>query len=158
MATQTTSSGTTIQVQRTFSASREKVFRAWTELAALNHWMCRDVESHQVRYLQLDVRPNGRYEIEVKAPEGVTYIGGGIYREVRVPEKLSFTWRWKRMPEKPDAGIQAEDSLVTVEFFERGDKTEVVLKHEMLQTEESRKSHKKGWEGCFAKLAEYLKK
>jgi uncharacterized protein YndB with AHSA1/START domain len=116
------------------------------------------VESHQVRYLQLDVRPNGRYEIEVKAPEGVTYIGGGIYREVKVPEKLSFTWRWKRMPEKPDAGIQAEDSLVTVEFFERGAKTEVVWKHEMLETEESRKSHKKGWEGCFEKLAEYLKK
>jgi uncharacterized protein YndB with AHSA1/START domain len=158
MATQATSSGTAIQVRRTFSASREKVFRAWTELAALNHWMCRDVRSHQVRYLQLDVRPNGRYEIEVKAPEGVTYIGGGIYREVKAPEKLSFTWRWKRMPEKPGASLPAGDSLVTVEFFERGDQTEVVLKHEMLLTEESRKSHKKGWEGCFEKLAEYLKK
>src|SRR5277367_4970418 len=63
MATQTASSGTTVQVRRTFSAPRQKVFRAWTELEALNHWMCRDVESHQVRYLKLDVRPNGGYEI-----------------------------------------------------------------------------------------------
>ena len=159
MAAQTASAGTTVQVRRTFSAPREKVFRAWTELGALNHWMCRDVESHEVRFLQLDVRPNGRYEIEVKTPEGVRYIGGGVYRDVKVPEKLSFTWLWKRMPEKPDASIQEEDSLVTVEFFERGmNSTEVVLTHEMLTTEESRKSHKKGWEGCFDKLAEYLEK
>ena len=159
MAAQTASAGTTVQVRRTFSAPREKVFRAWTELGALNHWMCRDVESHEVRFLQLDVRPNGRYEIEVKTPEGITYIGGGVYREVKPPEKLSFTWLWKTVPEKPDASIQAEDSLVTVEFFERGaNSTEVVLTHEMLTTEESRKSHKKGWEGCFDKLAEYLER
>jgi uncharacterized protein YndB with AHSA1/START domain len=158
MAAQTGSAGTTVQVRRVFCAPREKVFRAWTELEALKHWMCRDVESHDVRFLQLDVRPNGRYEIEVKTPEGVTYIGGGVYRDVKPSEKLSFTWLWKRMPEKPDASIQAEDSLVTVEFFERGDSTEVVLTHEMLTTEESRKSHKKGWEGCFDKLAEYLEK
>jgi uncharacterized protein YndB with AHSA1/START domain len=158
MAAQRPSAGTTVQVRRLFSAPRERVFRAWTELEALNHWMCRDVESHEVRFLQLDVRPNGRYEIEVKTPEGITYIGGGVYRDVKPPERLSFTWLWKSVTEKPDANIQAEDSLVTVEFFEHGDSTEVVLTHEMLTTEESRKSHKKGWEGCFDKLAEYLEK
>ena len=159
MAAQTASAGTTVQVRRIFSTPRARVFRAWTELEGLKHWMCRDVESHEVRFLQLDVRPSGRYEIEVKTPEGVRYIGGGVYRDVKVPEKLSFTWLWKRMPEKPDASIQEEDSLVTVEFFERGmNSTEVVLTHEMLTTEESRKSHKKGWEGCFDKLAEYLEK
>jgi uncharacterized protein YndB with AHSA1/START domain len=157
MAAQTASAGTTVQVRRIFYAPRGKVFRAWTELEALKHWMCRDVASHEVRFLRLDVLPNGRYEIEVKTPEGVTWIGGGFYREVKPPEKLSFTWSWKRKPEASDASIHAEDSLVTVEFFERGtDSTEVVLKHELLTTEESRKSHKKGWEGCFDKLAEYL--
>src|ERR1700723_3409668 len=154
MAAQTGSAGTTVQVRRTFSAPRARVYRAWTELEGLKHWMCRDVESHEVRFLQLDVRPSGRYKIEVKTPEGVIYIGGGMYRDVKPPEKLSFTWLWKRMPEKRDASIQEEDSLVTVEFFARGDSTEVVLTHEMLTTEESRKSHKKGWEGCFDKLAE----
>jgi uncharacterized protein YndB with AHSA1/START domain len=159
MAAQTGSAGTTVQVRRILSAPRARVFRAWTELEALNHWMCRDVESHQVRHSKVDVRPGGRYEIEVKTPEGVTYIGGGIYREVKPPEKLSFTWLWKTSSEKPDASIQEEDSLVTVEFFERGaNSTEVVLTHEMLTTEESQKSHKKGWEGCFDKLAEYLTK
>jgi uncharacterized protein YndB with AHSA1/START domain len=159
MAAQTASAGTTVQVRRTFSAPRARVYRAWTELEGLKHWMCRDVESHEVRFLQLDVRPSGRYEIEVKTPEGVTYIGGGIYRDVKPPEKLSFTWLWKTSSEKADASIQPEDSLVTVEFFERGENsTEVVLTHEMLTTEESRKSHKKGWEGCFDKLAEYLEK
>jgi uncharacterized protein YndB with AHSA1/START domain len=45
-----------------------------------------------------------------------------------------------------------------VEFFARGNSTEVVLTQELLQNQASRDSHKKGWEGCFDKLAEYLKK
>jgi uncharacterized protein YndB with AHSA1/START domain len=158
MASHAASSGSKLEIRRTFAASRAKVFEAWTRQEALDRWMCRDVASHEVRYLHLDVRPNGRYEIEVKMPEGVTYIGSGVYREVKPPEKLVFTWQWKRSPEKAEASMQAEESVVTVEFFERGDSTEVILTHELLQTEESRKSHQKGWEGCFDKLAEYLKK
>jgi uncharacterized protein YndB with AHSA1/START domain len=157
MASPTPNSETKLELRRTFSAPRAKVFEAWTRREALDRWMCRDVASHEVRYLHLDVRPNGSYEIEVKTPEGVTYIGSGIYREVRPPEKLVFTWHWKRSPEKPDASIQGEESVVTVEFFERGNSTEMVFKHELLQSAESQKSHKKGWEGCFDKLAEYLR-
>jgi uncharacterized protein YndB with AHSA1/START domain len=158
MASQAPGSKMKLEIRRTFAAPRAKVFEAWTQQAALDRWMCRDVASHEVRYLHLDVRPNGSYEIAVKTPEGITYIGSGIYREVKPPEKLVFTWQWKRSPEKPDATMRAEESVVTVEFFERGDSTEMLFKHELLQTEESRKSHQKGWEGCFDKLAEYLKK
>jgi uncharacterized protein YndB with AHSA1/START domain len=46
----------TLQVRRTLAAPREKVFRAWTELEALDHWMCRDVPTHEVKYLELNVR------------------------------------------------------------------------------------------------------
>src|SRR6202046_4487543 len=43
----------TLQIRRTFAAPREKVFRAWTELEALDRWMCRDVPTHEVKYLEL---------------------------------------------------------------------------------------------------------
>jgi hypothetical protein len=45
-----------------------------------------------------------------------------------------------------------------VEFFARGNSTEVVLTQELLQNEASRDSHKKGWESCFDKLVENLEK
>ncbi len=78
----------TLQIRRTFTAPREKVFRAWTELEALDQWMCRDVPTHEVKYLELSVRTGGRYRIEVKDPAGETYLGQGVYREVKPPEKL----------------------------------------------------------------------
>ena len=37
----------------------KKVFRAWTELEALDRWMCRDVPTHEVKYLETQ-RANGR--------------------------------------------------------------------------------------------------
>ena len=146
----------TLQIRRTFAAPREKVFRAWTEVEALDHWMCRDVPTHEVKYLELSVRTGGRYRIEVKDPAGETYLGQGIYREVKPPEKLVFTWAWTKSSSTPDDSLQTTDSLITVEFFARGNSTEVVLTQELLQNQASRDSHKRGWEGCFDKLAEYL--
>jgi uncharacterized protein YndB with AHSA1/START domain len=148
----------TLQIRRTFATPREKVFRAWTELEALDHWMCRDVAKHEVKYLELDVRAGGRYQIEIKDAGGETYLGRGIYREVKRPEKLVFTWAWTKSSSTADESLQTKDSLITVELFTRGDSTEVVLTQELLQNQASKDSHKKGWEGCFDKLAEYLKK
>jgi uncharacterized protein YndB with AHSA1/START domain len=118
--------------------------------------MCRDVPAHDPKYLELDVRPGGRYAIEIKLPDGVVYLGRGAFREVKAPEKLVFTWAWKRTPENKQENMQTSESLVTMEFFERGASTEMVFKHEKLSGRESFESHKKGWEGCFEKLAESL--
>jgi uncharacterized protein YndB with AHSA1/START domain len=118
--------------------------------------MCKDVPTHNPKYLELDVRPGGRYAIEIKMPDGAVYLGQGVFREVKPPEKLVFTWTWKRMPEDKKENPQTGESLVTVELFERGASTEMVFKHEKLSSRESYESHKKGWEGCFDKLTEHL--
>lgn len=118
--------------------------------------MCRDVPTHNPKYLELDLRPGGRYVIEIKLPDGVVYLGQGVFREVKPPEKLVFTWAWTRTPEDKKENPQVGDSLVTVELFERGASTEMVFRHEKLSSRESYDSHKQGWEGCFEKLAEHL--
>ncbi len=63
--------------------------------------MCRDVPTHEVKYLELNVRTGGRYRIEVKDPHGETYLGQGVYREVKPPEKLVFTWLGPNLPARP---------------------------------------------------------
>lgn len=148
-------SGEALRLRRTFQASRQKVFAAWTRREQLEQWMCRDVPSHQVRYTTLDVRPGGCYVMEIPLPGGAAYVGRGKFLEVIEPEKLVFTWSWERVPPKSDEPPETEDSLVTVELFEHGGGTEMVFSHERLRDAESFRDHEKGWNGCFAVLEAY---
>ena len=146
-----------LQVRRVFSAPREKVYRAWIERQALEHWMCRDVPTHQVKYLELEVKTGGHYVMEVTdAATGEVYLGQGAFREVTPPQKLVFTWAWqKRQRDGSLAPLEAE-TQVTVEFTERGGLTEVLLTHEFIQTEKAAKATEAGWKGCFDMLERYL--
>ncbi|MGB0036535.1 MAG: SRPBCC domain-containing protein [Candidatus Acidiferrales bacterium] len=119
--------------------------------------MCRDVPSHDVKYGELDVRVGGRYTIEVRTPEGIFYLGQGTFREVKPPEKLVFTWGWSETSKGKTKALQEAESLVTVELFERGKSTEMVVTHERFETVKERDETNTGWNGCFDVLAKLLK-
>lgn len=144
-----------LEVRRKFAASRDRVFAAWTELEHLGKWMCKVSPAHKAEYLELDMRPGGRYRMKNISPAGDVYLLHGEYREIRPPEKLSFTWQWEKTPA---AGPLTElgETLVTVEFFDRGKETEVVLTHTGFTNAEIRERHSHGWNGCFDTLAGIL--
>jgi uncharacterized protein YndB with AHSA1/START domain len=159
MATPQPNPGFTLQIRRIFAAPREKVFAAFAEREQLEQWMCKDVRAHTVIHHQQDIRPGGRYRMEVRDPaKGLTYWGQGVYKEVVPPEKISFTWSWTQ----ETAGGSAQkhgaspDTLVTVEFCARGNSTEVVLTHATFGTAKDRDDHNKGWNGCLDILAQVL--
>ena len=54
------------------------------------------------------------------------------------------------------AGLYAE-TVITIEFEDRGSATRLTLTHEYLPTEGSKESHAFGWNGSFDPLAEVLK-
>jgi uncharacterized protein YndB with AHSA1/START domain len=149
----------TLEIRRTFAAPREKVFAAWAEREQLEKWMCKDVTSHVVIHHQQDIRACGRYLLEVRDPgKGETYWGQGVYREVKPPEKLAFTWAWtKDRPDGANLHPGCEETLVTVEFFARGSSTEVVLTHAVFSTAALRDEHDRGWNGCFDVLEKVLR-
>jgi uncharacterized protein YndB with AHSA1/START domain len=158
MATPQSSPEFTLQVRRTFAAPREKVFAAWTQREQLEKWMCRDVPSHTVIHHQQDIRTGGRWRMEVRDPaKNEVYWGQGVYREVKPPERLAFTWSWtKDTPGGPNLHTGSEETLVTVEFFARGNSTEVVLTHTGLASAKLRDEHDRGWNGCFDVLTSVL--
>jgi len=145
---------TPLQMRRVFQAPRERVWAAWTQREQLEEWMCKDVPAHSPKYVELDVRPGGRYAMEIPLAEG-KYVGQGVFREVRPPEKLVFTWSWKRVLEKPGEQLGGE-SVVTVELFDRGGSTEMVLTHTGLAGGEIIEGTRTGWTGCFEVLAGVL--
>ena len=48
------------------------------------------------------------------------------------------------------------ETLVTVEFLDRGEETEVVLTHELFPNAEICEQHNQGWNGCLDRLTQFL--
>jgi len=139
---------TTLQLKRTFNAPREKVFKAWTDPKQMKKWIIPQ-DGFTVPAVEVDLRVGGKYRIEMLSPEGICHTAVGSYREIVVPEKLVFTWFWENRPEEGE-------TLVTIEFYEQGNSTEVVLAHELFQNEAVRDAHNKGWSGALGQLARFL--
>lgn len=145
MASPTPGTEITLNLRRIFKAPREKVFRAWTDPEELKKWW--GPEGYATASAEVDLRVGGKYRLGMrKLPDGEIFYLSGIYREVRPPERLVYTWRWEA---EPDYG----ETLVTVEFREVKGSTEVVLTHERFPTEKARDDHNRGWSGCLDRLA-----
>ena len=140
---------TTLRITRTFAAPQQKIFDAWTQAEKLIHWLCRVSAQHKTKIVELDLRVGGRYRLEGTTPEGENYVLSGLYREIKPPERLVFTWHWETDP-------SFGESLVTVELFARGASTEMVLTHERFADQTRRDRHAVGWEGCFHQLVGVL--
>ena len=82
----------------------------------------------------------------MKPPNGEAFCLTGIFRDVRPPERLVYTWLW----EEDNKGTG--ETLVTVEFRDLGQSTEVILTHEFFPNKEARDRHKWGWNGCLDRL------
>jgi uncharacterized protein YndB with AHSA1/START domain len=145
MAEEKGSPETTLQIRRTFKAPRQAVFQAWTTAEALEKWFAPSDE-YTTKVVELDLRVDGRYRIEMRSPEGKIHRLVGVFKEVRYSEKLVYTWSWEERQE------EFGETLVTVEFRDLGDLTEIILTHELLPTAEDRTEHERGWAGCLNRL------
>ncbi len=155
MATETPE--TRLQIRRTFAAPRKAVFEAWTQREKLEKWMCRDNPKNVPRYTEFDVRPGGTNRMEIRTADGNVYHQQVTFREVKPPEKLVFTWAWERFSPSGQKEEEQDETLVTVEFHDRENSTEVVLTHEFFRDAEQRDRHQTGWNGCFDVLAGILR-
>ncbi len=140
---------TTLKLRHIFAAPREKVFRAWTEPKELEKWFAPS-DDYRTKVVELNLRVGGGYRIEMVSPEGKIHRLFGLYTEVRLPEKLVYTWSW----EGKEEGFG--ETLVAVEFRDLGDVTEIILTHEFFPTGEDLKEHEAGWTGCLNRLPKAL--
>jgi uncharacterized protein YndB with AHSA1/START domain len=132
-------------VRKIIPASREEVFSAWTDPESIRHWMCPGeiIEAEA----QLDVRVGGTYRILMKG-KTVSHDHRGIYKVVEPPSRLVFTW--------VSRGTEEQETLVTVELFERAKGTELVLTHERFPSAASRDPHERGWGQIADKLVAHF--
>ncbi len=141
MTTQPIPSTTTLRLARTFNASRERVFQAWTQPEALKRWF--GPGDYITPHVEMDFRVGGKFRILL----GVPFLHGE-FLEIEPPERLVFT-HWFEGGEEDQGETQ-----VTVEFFDRGDATELVLTHEgiPLDRRPSRDDMAWGWSSSLDSL------
>ena len=132
----------TLEVRRTIRAPRQRVFDAWTNPEEMKRWHAPGPLT--VDLAEADLTPGGHWCVHMRQPDGVQHRASGVYRDIDPPKRVVYTFAW-------DGGTFAE-SVVTVEFFERGAATEVVLRQDGLPSDEERGKHEHGWIGCFDKI------
>ena len=133
---------TTLVLRRMFTASRERVFRAWIMPAALESWL--RPRGMRMTVCSLDAKVGGSFHFELENGSSIV----GTYLQIVPPEKLVFTW----------SGGEGENwgTVVTLDFLDQDAVTELVLTHEGLSTLERRALVEGGWPSMFDKLSQVL--
>jgi uncharacterized protein YndB with AHSA1/START domain len=129
-------------IKRLLKADRRRVFSALTDPAKMAQWFY-GMETGQAR-ITCDFRVDGKYCIEMFNPEQKC-VPTGEYLEIVPPEKLVFTWSVEG---------KVKNSKVTIELFEKGNHTELVLTHELPQ--DALEGHRHGWVNCLDHLEALL--
>jgi uncharacterized protein YndB with AHSA1/START domain len=124
------------------------VFRAWTDAKEFALWF-HPTPEHTTIITRLDVKVGGKYSLEMHHKGGDVHKLSGTYQQIKPPEKLSFTWRWADDP-------PGQETLVSLDFVDLGNATELVLAHGQFPDAETREKHNHGWNGCMEQLQNYL--
>lgn len=143
---QSSTNTATLHLRRVVPASPERVFRAWTDPEELRQWW--GPSSVRCLSAEIDLRVGGRYKIANELEDGTILWIAGEYEVIERPHLLIYTWAIE--PETPKV------ERVTVRLNAHDEGTEVILKHELIQTAALRDQHEQGWLGCLDGLVEYF--
>ena len=151
MAATEPATGTTLHLSRVIKAPRERVFEAWTSPEQVARWFGGPL-GHATS-AEVDLRVGGKFRIRAESRIGnEVWFCVGTYLVVEPPERVVSTFSWEGT-RWWDLG----ESLVTVEFRERGEATEVALTHERNRTRPVRAFHRIGWGHSLKELAEVVR-
>ena len=142
-------SGPSLTLTRIFNAPRALVFAAWTQPMHMKPWAA--PHGFTISDSEGEIRPGGHWRSCMVNPDGEKLWLRGVYREIRPVELLSFTHIWEE-----DDGTPENETLVTIQFEDLGDKTKMTFTQQFFASVESRDGHKGGWTQCFEKLDTFL--
>ena len=144
MQSQTNSS---IRISRSFSASPQEVWQAWTDPRLVKSWFGSDPNG-KVLDASLDVRPGGTFEVTFRNSDDTQFTCAGTYKEIKKYQRLVFTWTWKDRPEVQES--------VTLVFQARQTGTLMIFRHANIDAGTTH-DYETGWRSTFDKLERTLK-
>jgi uncharacterized protein YndB with AHSA1/START domain len=153
-------------LSRTFDASRDELWKAWTERERLMQWF--GPKGFKMPAAKLDFRPGGSFHYCLESPDGKEMWGKFNYREIAVPERIvlvnSFSDEDGGITRHPFSPTWPLQLLSTFTLTEENGKTTATIEwvpidptpEERQTFENAHDSMRQGWGGTFDQLAEYL--
>jgi uncharacterized protein YndB with AHSA1/START domain len=140
----------TIVIERELDASRELVWRAWTDPDEVTRWWGPQGFTTPREGIEFDLRPGGVCRLTMVGPDGQEYPSDGHFGVVEPPERLSFR-------EESTDNAMIESGETTVEFIVLdGGRTRVVITARLVCAEQLLDMAQIGWNGQLDKLAALL--
>jgi uncharacterized protein YndB with AHSA1/START domain len=152
MTTKTDDAPAELTMTRVFDAPRSLVWEVWTNPKHAARWWGPEGFSNPV--YESDLRPGGRLNIHMRAPDGTICPMTGVYEEVAAPERLVF------FAAAGMDGAVAFDARTTVTFEEHAGKTTVSVRqtyHNLTPAAApALEGAPMGWSQTLDRLAAYL--
>jgi uncharacterized protein YndB with AHSA1/START domain len=140
--TQTSTATHSLHLKHRVTASRDRVFQAFTNPVELAKWWA--PEGFSDASGEIDLRVGGIYRWSMRAPDGELYVATGAFTEIEIPEKLVQTWQWEG---------DEEVTELTLLFHDCGETTEIELLHKGFDDRARADKHEEGWTGCLQRVA-----
>jgi uncharacterized protein YndB with AHSA1/START domain len=153
-------------LSRIYAASREVLFRAFTDPLQLQHWW--GPKGFVMVASEMNLRPGGGYHFGLRAPDGDMMWAKFVYREIDPPQRLvwvhSFSDEAGNVIKHPMSLDWPLRMLATVTFDVHDEGTKLTLRFSALDATEAERaifsanhdSLQQGWTGTFDQLAVYL--
>ena len=143
----TEQAGHALRIERTFVASAEDVFDAWTSAEVMRRWFhcAPDWETPEA---EVDLRVGGRVRVVMRRPDGTEFEARGEYSLIDRPRRLVMTWTFADDP--------SNEQLIELVFSESEGSTTVLMLNSGISTAERRDAQDWGWRGCIEELARVL--
>ncbi|MBC7541273.1 MAG: SRPBCC domain-containing protein [Candidatus Sericytochromatia bacterium] len=143
---------TALRLTRRFAASRERVFRAWTQSQTLVRWFCCPGDGYVGLGVEVDFEVDGQFRASMRNPNDEILVQFGTYCDIIEGERIVFTYAWEGVEFAEMMG----ETMVSVVFQSLGEATEVTLTHVGFPDDSLRDEHAWGWDGCFDALERLL--
>jgi uncharacterized protein YndB with AHSA1/START domain len=150
-----------VLITRVFDASRDLVFKAWTDPAHLTRWYA--PQGCTIRFMEFDFRRGGVFRHCISDSPKRGCWAKGVFKEIVVPELLVYTLgitdEEGNAVQPADVGMDPDwprETLVKVIFQEEGGKTKVTLHQTALLSVAKRTGAYPSWLQMFDRLAEVL--
>jgi uncharacterized protein YndB with AHSA1/START domain len=140
-------SGDMLRIERTFAASAEEVFDAWTSPEVMRRWFHAG-PGWETPEAEVDLRVGGKVRVVMRRPDGREPEAHGEYTLIDRPHRLVMTWTFADDP--------SNEQLIELSFSESDGSTAVLMLNTGISTGERRASQDKGWNGCLDELERVL--
>ncbi len=136
-----------LRIERTFAASAEEVFDAWTSAEVMRRWFHAGADWETPK-AEVDLRVGGTVSVVMRAPDGSESSAQGEYQVIERPHRLVMTWTFDSDP--------SNEQLMELSFAESEGATTVVLVNSRIASDERRESQEWGWNECLNELERAL--